>query len=128
MDKREEFKVAALAICADAGMSLGETLTFFKQANQVCNKKQAADGWGTGLLNAGKTLGVAGLLAPPVLGAGLGWGAARLSSGINDSTPKEIKHQEIIDELRRQTERAKLHASIAERKKQRQSRRGRSLI
>jgi hypothetical protein len=128
MNKRERFKVAVLAICADMGMSLGETLTFVKYANQAVMEKQAFFGekaLGTAAMTLGLKLPIMLALAtPPVAGAATGWGLARATSGINDRTSTEVKHQEMIDELRRQAERTRTQTAIAQRKKEREERRG----
>lgn len=135
MDQKARFKVAVLALCADQGMSLGETLLLVKQANQTHAEKRGEGMLAKMLLGLGGTAAglakypvYAALLAPPIAGAVGGWGLARATAGINDRTSKEVKHQEMIDELRRQAAHARVQTSMAQRRKTRESRRGRSLL
>jgi hypothetical protein len=132
MDAKERFKVAVLALCADQGMSLGETLVLTKHANQTLEKQADPKGTLASLLGLAKgpvkTLFYAGALAPPVVGGVAGWGAARATSGINERTSDEVKHQEMIDELRRQTANIQARTAAAQRRKARESQRGSRLL
>jgi hypothetical protein len=109
-------------------MSLGETLTLVKAANA----EKSAGGWLSGLGAAAgaasKPLLWGAALGPPVLGGVAGWGTARATEGMNERTPDEIKQQELIDELRQQTQRARLQTLLAKRRKQRESIPGRSIL
>jgi hypothetical protein len=135
MDGRERFKVAVLAICADHGLSLGETLLLVKEANHARMEKQAAGGLGAavqGGLNMSKGLMnwmlLSLALAPPAAGAMGGWGLAKATSGLNDQTSAEVKHREMIEELRRQADRARAQTELARQRNERGKVRGRSLI
>jgi hypothetical protein len=121
---KERFKVAVLALCADEGLSLDETLATVKAA--------LLEGGGKALGEAAGQVFSKGLLAaalaPAALGAVGGWGTARLTQGMNDKTPDEIKHQEMVDALRKHTEHARIQTAIAQKRKERESQRGRMLL
>ena len=100
MTAKDAFKTGFLMRCAAEGLTLAETHARVKQA---------------GAWDALKTLGpgalITGLVAPPVIGAGLGYTAGRLGD-VDDADIKEIKQQEVLDELRQQAERLRLQHAL----------------
>lgn len=132
MDERKRFKIAVLALCADHGLSLSESLTLVKQANAALMEKRGAPvDWARGatktILTPAKWLFLAGLIGPPILGAMGGYGLAKATAGINEQTPEELKHQEMVEELRRQTEHAKAQMAVSQRRRQQATGGGRRL-
>lgn len=96
MNAREAFKFGFVARCVD------------DDVDPAVLAKQASTGWGA-LMDSIKDLGMLGgglaLAAPPIIGAAGGYTAGRLSGSMDDSDIEEVKKQELIDELRRQTAR-----------------------
>lgn len=135
MDRAQTYKAAFLAKCADAGLTEAETLEVVKEAadklaafNTLWEKPYNTlwDAAG-GIANAGKNLGIVGMVAAPLaLGAGAGYGAAQLTN-LNDEDVDETKLKELIDEHRRLAQRARLTAAMSASKRQ-TVRRGRPLI
>jgi hypothetical protein len=125
---KERFKKAVLLLCADQGMTADETLQFVKEAGIFGPvDKTVGSAISAGSSGLWKAL-LAALMLPPVVGGLGGWGAGRLTAGMNDQTPLEIKNQEMIDEMERQTQAARVQTLLAQQRQQRGSQRGRSLL
>ena len=110
LDKKQAFKAAFIARCIEAGHTTPEEVL---GQVKVAQEKLAGilgdiTGAGKGALSvAGKGLRAAlplAVLAPPILGGTAGYLAAK-TTDIDDTDVEEAKNQEILDELRRQTER-----------------------
>jgi len=106
---RQAFKFGFLQKCAEAGMTQDETeqvldraLTRVKSA--VFGLEELAKLITTPALAGGKLLKDVGLPAaiagPPLLGAGIGYTAARMGD-IDDTDVEAVKQQELIDEYLR---------------------------
>ncbi len=141
LTRRETFKAAFLAGCADKGFDMAETLAAVKQAQaELTNAVKGATAstlWdATATKRAGildnlyhTTTGLGTGLAlglPIAAGAGLGYGAAALTD-VNDEDVEETKLKELIDEHKRLAQRARMAASLHASKNQ-NVRRGRPLI
>ena len=117
LTQREAFKFAFMARCIEEGitdpaeMQKVAAATIYKLQG---TQKQAiidipgkvidtAKDWGGKLLSLGIPLALA---APPILGAGAGYAMSR-ATDIDDHDVEEVKRQELIDELRRQSAKAK---------------------
>lgn len=141
MGPKERFKVAFLALCADQGMTLGEALVLVKHAN-ASFEKQADPVWDTTKSITGRATDLAGeaikqlgrvgfwglLAAPPAAGLIAGGTLAKVRGAANDQTPEELKNQELIDELRRQTEFLNAQHALAQQRNARRTTSGRSLL
>ena len=105
LDERQQFKAAFIARCIENGVTEpDDILEVVKEA-----REKVAFGFGTAaLVNAAKGLGALGLgtlaVAPPAIGflAGNTLGSA---GDLNDIDAEEVKRKELIEELRKQTER-----------------------
>lgn len=111
----EAFKVGFLARCVEDRLTPEQIKTSAEKAAALMTKGASI----TGLLSAalGKTMELGGgaaktmfsygvpaaLAAPPIIGGIAGYGLAR-ATDIDDTDVSEIKDREVIDELRRQTE------------------------
>lgn len=114
----EAFKVGFLARCVEDRLTPEQIKTSAEKAAALMTKGASI----TGLLSTalGKTMDLgssvakgalgyglpAALAAPPILGGIAGYGLAR-ATDIDDTDVSEIKDREVIDELRRQTEKLK---------------------
>lgn len=148
LTRRETFKAAFLAGCADQGLDMNETLAAVKQAQaqmvEAINGPKAETLWDvaatkragfldnayhttTDLLGTGARMGTGLALGlPPLLGGALGYGAAALTD-VNDEDVEETKLKELIDEHKRLAQRARMTAQLHAAKSQ-NVRRGRPLI
>lgn len=119
---REAFKAGFLLKCAELGLSGNEAEALVKSAHVAVKQGflgsllsgakdvgSAAAGLGTGLASGIANWGIvpalaAGIVAPPAIGAGVGYGLGRLTD-IDDEDVDSIKQQELIDEYLRNAER-----------------------
>lgn len=112
MSPREAFKAGFLLSCADKGMTADEAHALVKKAfgpgaGNVVGELIEAPGRiissvGPGLMGAG-ALAAIGL--PIAAGAGVGWGAAKLTD--DDSNVDEAKTDELLAEYQRLTDQAR---------------------
>ena len=140
LTRRQAFKVAFLQRCADEGLSIDETLLLAEQANAAIEKAAGVKQAGPVMDAVGKLSDLAmwggdkilsyglpaALIAPPVLGALGGYGAAELTGG-SDESPEDIKTQEKADAYQRAAELARASTRQAHDNNNRR-RRSRSLI
>ncbi len=126
---KQAFKLAFLNACLDQGLTLAEVKSLVKAAAA----KQAAGVLETllrpvnmamdGISNLGSTAKLVGgiglLAAPPAIGAGLGYGAAKLTDW-DDMDAEEAKKRELIDTYRRFSNQAQLARAARLRREQRQ--------
>jgi hypothetical protein len=112
LTSREAFKTAFISRCIEEGFTSPQQVhqrvkLAMEKLQAVGTEKKAIPGLGSAVDAIGR-LGSAAvplaLAAPPVLGAGLGYAAAR-ATDIDDTDVDEIRRQELIDELRRQARR-----------------------
>ena len=102
LDERQQFKAAFIMRCIENGYTTPEEIT--GQVKEAREKLASI----SSLVNSAAGLGALGLgglaLAPPAVGwlAGTQLGQA---GDLNDIDAEEVKQQELIDELRKQTER-----------------------
>ena len=102
LDSKQRFKAAFIARCIEEGHATPEAvLERVKMAREKIAFVDKALG-GAALLGAA-AVGV------PTLGGFMAGSAAGKLRGINDINLDEIKRQELIDELRRQTDRLQQH-------------------
>jgi len=113
---RQNFKLAFMSRCIEDGITTpAEIHERVKRAIDELNngpEKQALVG--EVLDFAGRLGGMAlpiAFAAPPVLGAGAGYLAAR-ATDVDDADIEEVKRQELIDELRRQTAKARRRHAV----------------
>ena len=114
LSSRERFKVAFLEKCAEDGLSTDEMLEKVKTAQ--ARIKQASIGeWGkylglgalsaaTGLTQSLGDYAVPALLAAPIVGGGVAGHLAATAQEPTDDTVKDIQHDELINEYKRQAE------------------------
>ncbi len=112
---RENFKFAFLSRCIESGITTPEEIheTVKKALDELDTPTEKQAG---GLFDLAGDIGgwtLAGLAAaPPVIGAGLGYAAAR-AGDVDDADVEEVKRQEVIDELRRQAKRLRRRRQVA---------------
>ena len=103
---RENFKFAFLSRCIESGITTPEEIhqTVKKALDELDTPaEKQASAW-EALSNIGGWTLAGAAAAPPILGAGLGYAAAR-AGDVDDADVEEVKRQEVIDELRRQAKR-----------------------
>lgn len=112
---RQQFKVAFVARCIDRGMDFEQMLQaaerLEKQADLLPIKvKDVTDTL--------KSIGIAGLAAPPILGAGVGYALGQIPPGrtVEEPTTKQVKKMERLVELQRQTDRLRRMREARERR------------
>ena len=107
---REAFKSAFIARCIEEGFTTpAQVHTQVKQALDSFKpqeKKAFLGGAVDALSNAAGWAIPVAAAAPPMIGAGLGYAAAR-AGDVDDADVSEMKRQELIDELRRHTRQAR---------------------
>ena len=111
---RENFKFAFLSRCIESGITTPEEIhqTVKKALDELDTpaEKQAGLFDVMGDVSGWTLAGMAA--APPILGAGLGYAAAR-AGDVDDADVEEVKRQEVIDELRRQAKRLRRRRQAA---------------
>lgn len=114
LNARENFKFAFLARCIESGLTTPEEIhQRVKQAlDELARPVEKKAGFWDALSNLGGWTIAGGLAAPPIVGAGLGYAAAR-AGDVDDADVEEVKRQEVIDELRRQAERIRRRRQAA---------------
>lgn len=133
LDSKQRFKAAFIARCIEEGCTspdeiLGRVKTAREKVAIVGSVLSGAKEGIKGVLGLG-ALGAAGLVAAPAIGGFAAGTAAGNLKGINDVNIDEIKRQELIDELRRQTARLDQHNQAQARKSQKDKKRsGRAFI
>ena len=127
LDSRQGFKAGFLLKCAEAGLSEGEIAALL---DHVLSKDAALSDLITTPYNMGMNAisnlthygGIAGgaaLLAAPIgVGAGVGYGAAKLTD-LDDEDPSETKLREQINEYLRLAEQARLNRAMRDGQQQR---------
>lgn len=113
LDDRTAFKVAFLAKCAQAGLSMEEIeVKVAGLTDLITEPYKALVSGAKNLASTSGTLGAATLLAgPPIAGAALGYGAAKLTD-LNDENPDETKIHELISEYNRLGEQARVNREL----------------
>jgi hypothetical protein len=110
MTPREAFKIGFVKSCLAAGLKTAEEIEKrAEQAEAVLVKRAGMHGV-MGIADAPvafarKYRGPLMIGAPLALGAAAGYGASKLTAP--DVTPEEVRQQELIDELRHWTRRAR---------------------
>lgn len=105
LDERQQFKAAFIMRCIENGYTTPEEIV--GKVKEAREKVAIVPGLGRAASTVAGlgTLGIGGaLLAPPALG----WLAGNQigqTKNLNDIDADEVKRQELIDELRKQTER-----------------------
>jgi hypothetical protein len=117
LSARENFKFAFLSRCIESGITTpAEIHQVVKQALDELAAPTEKAAFTDATINALGNIGgwtAAGLLAaPPILGAGIGYAAAR-AGDVDDADIAEVKRQEVIDELRRQSKRIRSRREAA---------------
>ncbi len=108
MNDRAFFKLALLEKLAELGYTLDQVKSQVKTAVAQLEKQSLGEGMGA--------LGMLGLAAiPPLAGAGIGYAAAHALNP-DDTTPKNIKTQELIEQYRQLTQKAKINNLLKQRK------------
>ena len=103
LTSEQAFKAAFIARCADAGMGPAAMAAAADRLSDAYEKSASL----TDLLTRLGGLGAAGLVvAPPALGAGAGYGLAKLTD-TDDTDVADVKRQEMVDEYLRQAARLK---------------------
>ena len=111
LNDRQRFKAAFIARCIEHGVTdPDEIVGKVKEAREkLAFIGQGAVGAGINTLGDFSMLGLgAAAIAPPALGYLAGSALGR-SKNLNDIDVEEVKKQELIDELRRNTERLRRH-------------------
>ena len=137
LSPRDQFKVAFLEKCAEEGLTPDEILEKVKTAQS--RVKHAEDsifktlmglggstltGAGTALQNVGLPLA---LMAPPVVGALGGRALAKLQEPTDD-TVKDIQHEELMSEYRRQIKQLEREKNLRQYREQDSGRGGRPML
>lgn len=107
---RENFKFAFMSRCIEEGITTPDEIhqTVKRAIDELESPPQEkkADGIAASFMDALSRMGSVALpvalAAPPILGAGAGYMAAR-AGDVDDADVEEVKRQELIQELRRQT-------------------------
>lgn len=109
LDERQAFKFGFLLRCADEGLTPEQTAGRIKAAGERLARVKAA-GWGDAVASlAGNipkiftNLGMLGVGASALGGAGAGIGLAHLTGG--EADPEETKRQELIAAYQQQADR-----------------------
>ncbi len=122
------FKLAFLDACLDQGRTLEEVREAARTAVEktaglsdlVTRPYNMAFDALSNLGSTGKSLGMIGLLAgPPAIGAGLGYGAAKLTDW-DDMDAAEAKKRELIEQYQRFALQAKLNVAARQRRQARE--------
>lgn len=117
MTPKQAFKLAFLQHLVDRGYTMDEVRAATAEAVEKTAGlgDMASNTWNLGLDavrslgNTAKGVGLIGALtAPPLIGAGLGYGAAKLTDW-DDVDAEESKKRELIELYRRHTQQAKLN-------------------
>lgn len=96
---KEAFKVGFLSRCADMGLNDEETHELVKKALDL-GIGSALGALGT-LAEKPLSFGLtAAMIAPPAIGAGMGYGLSQLTDA-DDTDVDELRKSELIDEYRR---------------------------
>lgn len=103
---RESFKVGFLLACADRGLDGPASVKLMQKAASLL-AKQAEGGFLDHLGSAASTAGTLGTLFPIAAGAGVGYLAHKAMNP--DIDEDDVKKQELIEELRHYTRRAREH-------------------
>jgi hypothetical protein len=114
LSPRERFKVAFLEKCAEDGLTTDEMLEKVKTAQARIKQSSFADyakymGLGalsaaTGLTQSLGDYAVPALLAAPIVGGGVAGHLAATAQEPTDDTVKDIQHDELMNEYKKQTE------------------------
>lgn len=104
---KERFKLGFIARCVREGMTAGEIADACEKAAADLRdpaKRAGALDWALGV---GVPLA---LLAPPAVGAGIGYAAGR-ASDVDDVDIQEVRDRELVNEYRRQAAMARQEAA-----------------
>ena len=126
LTSRQAFKAGFLHRCIRDGLTLRDATEIVEKAASIADTLVGLPGKAVDL--AGKTLDnvwpvaktglIGAAAAPPIIGAGLGYGLAK-ATDIDDTDVDEVKKREIIDELHRQTETLKRERAMRDYRAQR---------
>lgn len=110
MEPREAFKIGFMSRCIEEGLSQEKTAELMEKA---------ADGWGSGFVDAAKAVlypaTALALAAPPTMGGLAAYFKNKtLDSDTNDV--EEIKQKEMADSYRRMTDQLQRSKALRERK------------
>jgi hypothetical protein len=106
---RENFKFAFMSRCIEEGVTTPTEIhqTVKRAIDELENPPQEKQAFLGPAIEAISRMGSMALpialAAPPILGAGAGYMAAR-AGDVDDADVEEVKRQELIQELRRQTQ------------------------
>lgn len=137
LSPRDQFKVAFLEKCAEEGLTPDEILekvktaqSRVKQAETDILKTLATLGSSalTGVGDAIQNIGIpAALMAPPIAGALGGRALAKLQEPTDDNV-KDIQHEELMHEYRRQIKQLEREKSLRQYREQDSGRGGRPML
>jgi hypothetical protein len=137
LSPRDQFKVAFLEKCAKEGLTPDEILTRVKiaqdrvkQAETDILKTLATFGSSalTGVGDAIQNIGIpAALMAPPIVGALGGRALAKLQEPTDDNV-KDIQHEELMSEYRRQIKQLAREKNLRQYREQDSGRGGRPML